>query len=96
MQYMWRCIYGYRITETGVEVVLFGRTPIMRMPFEDIAEIRKLRILEWLRVGTLGLRSKFLGPTVLIRRRRGLLLNVLITTDGADEFVQDVLRRLPQ
>ena len=94
LQYMWRYVFSYKLTQTGVDILLFGRIPIMRIPFDDIVEIRTVGFPGCLWIGT-GLRNRAFGRTVLIRRLGGVFSNsVLITPDHADEFVREVLRRL--
>jgi len=94
LQYMWRYVFSYKLTQTSVDILLFGRIPIMRIPFDDIVEIRTVGFPGCLWAGMTGLRNRAFGRTVLIRRRGGVFSNsVLIAPDHADEFVREVLRR---
>ena len=93
LQYMWRLILNYSITEAGVEISLCGAIRLKRISFESIAEIRRVSIIQC--HSGVGLRNRAIAPTVLIRQKRGIIRDFYITPDDADRFVQEVLRRLP-
>jgi hypothetical protein len=99
-QFGLRHIYGYRITASGVAIMLFGTIPVWRVPFRDIAEVRKtswsqtwpfrsLAMFSALRLG-----NRVWGPIILIRRKTRGLRIILVTPDRPDEFINEARQHL--
>lgn len=95
-QYLWRYIYNYRISERGIEILLFGIMPLMCMHFKDIVEIKIVplsQIWPWVSIRmffTLRYGNRFWGQAVLVRRQHGIFRAVIITPDDAENFVEKV------
>ncbi len=88
-----RHIVKYRITEYGIDTGWWGHRLI---PFDDIADIRRISYLDSLGKGLAYWRiNRAWGDMVLITRRRSERNEVIVTPDDADGFVQEVRRRLP-
>jgi hypothetical protein len=90
-QYGLRLLYNYRISDDCVQVVLFNLVPLRRVPFSNIAEIKKVTRGEvsWNPFSVELWGNRLFGQVVLIRKKRGLVRAMLITPDNADSFVQD-------
>ncbi len=84
-------IYGYRVANGAVEIVLFHALSVYRVPVADIERIEKV---SWRKPGiggtTLRLGNRLARECVLIGKRRGLIRRIVITPDGADEFISQV------
>ncbi|MBF0330143.1 MAG: hypothetical protein HQL10_13395 [Nitrospirae bacterium] len=99
-QSMARYVYNYKIGKTGIEIALFGKIPLKRIPFDNISEIKKTSYKETFFTKStemfLALRfgNRIWGEIVLVRQRKGFIKIVLITPDNADGFIQEVLQRL--
>ncbi len=81
----------YRITMTALEVLILGKV-VRRIPIGDIEEVHRRGAL---------LHENWSGPrfwnAVTIRRRHGLLKNIVISPDDPERFVeslQEAIRRL--
>ncbi|MFQ5876590.1 MAG: hypothetical protein ACE5JH_02695 [Acidobacteriota bacterium] len=81
---------AYRITAAAVEILILGKV-VRRIPLPEIEEVHRRGAL---------LHENWSGPkfwnAVTIRRRRGLLRNVVISPDDPDGFVrrlQEAIRR---
>lgn len=100
--YAARYVYSYKIRESCIEIVLFGKIPLMRLHFNNIVEIKKTSFKEILVVKSvemfmaLRLGNRILGEVVLVRQKKGLIRAIIITPDNADKFIQEVLQRLPE
>jgi hypothetical protein len=71
-----------RITETALEVRVLGKV-VRRVPFTEVEEVHRRGAL---------IHEPWAGPkfwnAVTVRRRRGLLRNLVLTPDDPDRFVQ--------
>lgn len=91
-QYLDRYLYGYRLGDEGIEIVLFKVIPIKRIRYDRITGVRSISSarmwldLDYLFVVRFG--NRVWGPAVLIFRRRGL--PIVITPDNVDEFVREL------
>ena len=90
-----RFVYGYRLTETTLNIMLFGCIPIFRLPLKEIESIKKVG---WKEVGiggiTLRLGNRMLGSCILIHRKTGWIRNVLITPSDPEQFLADMAARI--
>ncbi len=80
----------YRITQTGLEVLILGRI-VRRLPLADIEEVHRRGALIHENWSSL----KFWN-SVTIRKRRGLFRHFVISPDDPDGFVlrlQEAVRR---
>jgi len=97
--YASRYIFVFRITGSGVDILLLGIIRLMRISFLDIAEVQKVSYKEMLlsrtSFFTLGFRSR-LGKTVLIRKKSGIFRDIAVTPNNPDRFVEEVSRRITQ
>lgn len=95
-----RRVIEYRRDSDAVRVVVFGRLPIITIPYRTIVEISKVRsdevvvprrlvMFTAIRAG-----NRLSGDAVLIVRRKGLRRGVVLTPEGPDEFVADVRARV--
>jgi hypothetical protein len=93
-QYGQPFIYGYRLSAEGVEFVVFGAIRVWLVRFSDIALIRDFPVWGLLfgpnaRVA-LYLRNRIFGRNVLLRRKSGLIRQIVITPGEPAEFVRSV------
>ena len=99
VSYCLRFIYDYRLSDHAVEVLLFGLIPVWNLPFEEIQAIRKVSWRE-LGIGRSAFRrmlrvgNRLFGQSVLITRKRGWVLHVVVTPKDADGFVSRIEREL--
>lgn len=99
-QYGGRYVYNYKIRERSIEIKLFGKIPLKRILFNNIAEIRRtsyretspFKIAEMF--STLRFGNRIWGEIVLVRQKKGFIKIVLITPDNADVFIHEVQQRL--
>jgi hypothetical protein len=86
-----RLIYGYRITNGAIEVVLFHALPIYRISF---ANIENVQILSWkqprLGLTTLRFGNRFARRYVFITKRGGWFGHVAISPADVDNFVSQI------
>jgi hypothetical protein len=86
-----RFVYGYRVENHAVEIVLFHALPVYRVPVDDIELIQKV---SWSELGAGGsilrLGNRLAGQCVLIQRRGGRFQRIVITPDDADGFISQV------
>jgi hypothetical protein len=86
-----RVLYGYRVENRAVEIVLLHVLPVYRLPIDDIELIQKV---SWSDLGigggTLRLGNRFAGQCVLIQKRNGWFRRIVITPDDADGFISQV------
>jgi hypothetical protein len=84
-------IYGYRVTDRAVEVLLFHALPICRVPLHDIADIRTVhrnQLMFDLFAFRFG--NRFARHLILIQKRRGWFRRIVITPPDLDEFIEQV------
>ena len=99
-QFFWRWIIRYRITNSSIEVVLFGCIPISKTLFPDILEVRSVsfnELLPWKNLQSVGwyrLGNRVWGDGVLIRRRRGMVRRFVISPDEPRDFVNELNRKV--
>jgi|SRR5882757_3046830 hypothetical protein len=88
MVFALRFLYGYRVHNHAIEVVLFHLLPVYRIPIEDIESIQKA---SWRELGiggaTLRLGNRVFGQGVLIQRRSGWFRRVVISPEDPDSFI---------
>lgn len=92
MIYGLRFLYGFRVCNHAIEVVLFGVFPVYQVRVEDVAEIKKVPWRD-LRIGggILRLGNQFAGQCVLIQKRTGWFRRVVITPKNPDAFISQVI-----
>ena len=90
--YLQRYIFNYRLTDTSVQAVLFGKVAVFRVSYERIEQVRVISFGEALR-HVLGVHAgnRLGGPGVLICRRG---FPVLVTPNDPEEFAGDLQRRV--
>jgi hypothetical protein len=92
-----RLIYDYRITDCGIDIVLFHGLPIWRIPFDDIESVR---IASWkeLNLGftILRLGNRFTSRYLAIKKRGGWFRTVAITPADAEKFASQIPVSGPQ
>jgi hypothetical protein len=84
-----RFVYGYRIEDRDVAIVLFHVLPLYRIPFDNIEEIRKASLPE-LATGGFAMRlgNRLTWQGVLIVKRSGWPRRTVITPSDPDAFVR--------
>ncbi len=96
-QFIGRYIINYQIRDTAIEIVYFGIIPIMRIPYNNIAEIRKVTFIEAsLMFFPLRFGNRFWGTIVAVRKKKGILKIIVITPDNPDRFISETLQHLPK
>ncbi|HET9554009.1 MAG TPA: hypothetical protein VFP50_13650 [Anaeromyxobacteraceae bacterium] len=101
-QYAMRWLFAYRIGETRLEIALFRRIVVWRLPFDTIAGVRRVSFLETLPFGSadtlfaVRLGNRVWGECVLITLKRGFPRAVLVSPDDADRFVSEARKKLAQ
>lgn len=99
-QYAGHYAYNYKIREAGIEIALFGKIPLKRILFCNIAEIKKISYKETLpfksaeMFSALRFGNRILGEIVLVRQKKGITKIVLLTPDNANIFIHEVQQRL--
>jgi hypothetical protein len=81
-------IYGYKISDDKVEVMLFGILPIVSVNSGDIVEVRRERswaLLFYSPFRTLRMGNCFTNESVVVVRR-GFSKYVVFTPENVDEF----------
>jgi hypothetical protein len=95
-QFAGRYVYNYQVTGRGIEIVLFGRFPLKRVPFNNIAEVRVgPTTREMLPFKGIAFGNRVWGQTVLVRQKTGLVRRLFITPDNPEQFVRKVREQLP-
>ena len=84
---IWRKV---TLTETGVEVTLYGFWNLKRIPYGQIVQIRRATTLEGL-IGWVSLsRDRLTKPAVTIVWRQGGLNKYILSPRDADQFIAQV------
>jgi hypothetical protein len=78
----------YRISDRGLEVMLFRRVPIRIVPLNRIVDVSDDRVGKWEYLFAFRLGNRFVGQAVVVRTRRPLLWRILITPNDPGEFVK--------
>jgi hypothetical protein len=92
-QYGLRHVYGYRIANGRVEVVLFGLVPMRWVYLGNIKEIRTVSSSNGAVLGPWDAErwgNRIVGSMVLIETHKGISKKILITPENADDFVRNV------
>jgi hypothetical protein len=87
----------YTITENSIELNIFGKFRVWRTSFQDISDIQIIsfsNVLTTSRFGLSLMNRPFARRYVLVRRRRGIFRNVLITPDRPEELVKMVREKM--
>ena len=84
----------YKITDSSIEFVMFGKLRVWRSSFEDITEIQLVSFARSMILPSLHLMNRPFGQFVLVRRRRGMFKAVLISPDQPQEFVRIVRQKI--
>ena len=93
----WRLIINYRIAPGGIEILLFHSFQIKFIPFSAIQDIQLtshgkiLSMRDLKHLLSLGYANKYIwGPIVVVKQKKGLVKNVLLTPDNPTEFINSV------
>lgn len=99
-----RYFINYTMNSDGIIIMLLGALPIKHILFRDIIDIQRLSLREayietapWKGVDMYFAQAwgnRVWGDVVLLRKRAKLFSVVLISPDNAEEFVQEVRRRM--
>jgi hypothetical protein len=92
MHYLGPFIYGFRVKDRAVEVVLFKIVPIYRLSVDDIMLVEARSWLDFGITGFTALRmtNHFTLRGVLIQKRKGLFRHIVIAPDDPGAFVERV------
>jgi hypothetical protein len=99
-QFFGRLVVSYKITDSSIEVRLFGLVSESKTQLKDIVEVRKVTLGEMLplknpkSIGWFRLGNRFWSDGVLIRRKRGFFRSFVISPDKPDEFVTELNLKL--
>lgn len=75
----------YRITEEALEVIIMGKVA-RRIPLRDIEEVHRRGALLHENWSTIRFWN-----AIIIRRRRGILKNIVISPDDPDRFAEQLI-----
>jgi hypothetical protein len=93
--FMGHFITKYKITENSIEVIIFQKFRVWKIPFQNICDVR---IVSWKQLFQLpGLYFYLMSrpfARYVVLRRRGIFKNVLITPDNPHEFVRIVREKI--
>jgi hypothetical protein len=98
-QYAARYVYNYKLSGSGITLVLFGVLPIMLVRTADIRTVEHISFGRALGVGeifALRLGNRLWGGSILIRKSQGLVRTILITPDDSKGFMDELLGRVAQ
>jgi hypothetical protein len=85
-----RYVLNYHLRRDRVQFLLLGFIPFGHVEFRNIADIRKSEWFAALNPTVLALYNRFIGQWVLIKKKMGFRTDVLITSDDADRFIEEV------
>ena len=90
-----RYVLTYQLGSSGLEARYFGVIRVLRVPYGDIENVRVLSFRESMSISKANrLGNRLGGPVVLVQRRTGQLVNVLITPDSPEMFAADLQRTI--
>ena len=88
-------IYKYRLTNTALEVVIFGNTIRWQALFDQIESIESRPLWEMFIVPAGNLQNQiFTRNCVFVQRRAGFPKRICITPNQPIEFVAEVKKRI--
>jgi hypothetical protein len=99
-QVVGRWFIRYKITDSSIEVRLFGLIPQSKTRLKDIVEVRKVsfnELLPWKNPKSIGwfrLGNRLRADGVVIRRNRGIFRTFVISPNEPDEFVRALNQKL--
>lgn len=99
-QFFGRWVVSYRITNSSIEVRLFGLICESKTQLKDVVEVRKVSfadLLPWNNfesVGWFRLGNRLWTDGVLIRRSRGVFRSFVISPDEPDQFIREINLKL--
>jgi len=101
-QFLWPLIVTYMVTERAIEIRVMKKMRIMRIAFDEIADIHTIPyrdMLPWLNpksVGWMRLGNRLCATGVLINRKGGIARSIVISPDKSNEFVENIRSKLSQ
>lgn len=97
-QYIVKYIYNYRIKNNEIQIVLFNKIPLKRIHYKDIECIIKMdqQYPSLNMIGAQAWGNRIWGDFVLIKRYKGILKQIIITPDKADDFIEEVKAGITQ
>jgi hypothetical protein len=89
------CPYFYDVKLGGaaVEIVIFKRFVVLRIPYDEIAAVERVSFMRAIFSFSLGLANRPFGEFILLHRTRGFFRRILVTPSRSDEFYDALLRR---
>jgi hypothetical protein len=99
LQFGYRYVLTYRLTDRSVSITLFGLLPIFCIRYDTIEELERISAQEatfkyWHPGRGAAYGNRFFGKIILVRRKGKR--PVLLTPDDAEEFMQEVRQRVYQ
>lgn len=101
-----RYLINYRLKENEVQIIVCGVLPVKRIPIDKIVDVQRLSAKEaWTRMLVWEGREAFCaqawgnrvwGDALVIRKRARLFELVILTPDNADDFAEEIRRRMHQ
>ncbi len=96
LQYGLRYLYGYNISQTGLEIKVLNLFIVKTISFEEIISAEILppsRVFPWTSLKmffALRLGNRLWGNFVLIERNRGVFRQIILTPDNASKFIDSL------
>lgn len=91
MNYALKFVYDYKLTESGIEIVLASNFTVYNIPYKDIKETRKCSFLEIIISFSLGNR---LSTPILVEKKRGLVRRIIFTPDNPEQFIVNISKHI--
>jgi hypothetical protein len=91
-----RTIIRYAMRDDDFAIIVFGRLKIVRIPYNQISEVRELSLGESMFRGIHVLRigNRLFGKIVVIRKASGIFREILISPDNSQEFIAKLREKL--
>lgn len=92
---LFRLLFSYKITSKGIQVLLFNKFPIYRIPFQKIDSIYTANFLQVALVPGLHFPTRIFKKRVVIKTNGTMFRYVFLTPKGPDGFIKDIQKELP-
>ncbi len=83
-------IINYDIRDKKIRILLFGFIPVFKIAIDDNLEINEINLIQRLKpeLNRSNLCNKLFGRTLQLKRKTGLLRNILITPRDVPSFMR--------
>ena len=94
-QLVFQYLYDVKLGAAAVEIVIFKRSVVSSIPYEEIAACERVSVLKAIFSFSFGLVNRpFIGFVLLHRRRGFFWRRILVTPSCPNEFCNEVTARL--